>query len=201
MATIRRLDDLGHRDQAGAHEIIEAAHGLMAFDVGANIGTTAKVLAANFHRVIALEPCQESFDVLLVETPPNVVPLLLAATDHSGEVELTVTEGSIRTGQLTSGEGLSWGRAIGARLVPSTTIDDLVVHYGHPDFLKMDVEGHEVEVMQGWSRPHGDVLIEVHRAEHETPIRELYHGALRKLEHAPDVGAFTRANHFWLTNL
>lgn len=196
---IVRLDD--HQDQAGAWDVMAAVHGITAFNVGANIGQAARVLAPNFHRVIALEPCQESFDILLVESAPNVVPLLMAASDHSGEIELTETERSIRTGQLTTGEGLAWGRAVGTRRVEATTLDDLIVHYGHPDFVSIDTEGHEIKVLEGWSTPRCDALIEVHRAEHEAVIRSLWEGPLRTLRHAPSVGRNAYENHMWLTTI
>lgn len=196
---IKRLYE--HRDQAGAWDVMGAVSGITAFNVGANIGQAAKVLAPNFHRVIALEPCEESFLVLLVESAPNVVPLMIAASDHTGEIELTETAHSISTGQLTSGTGLSWGEKVGTRLVEAMKLDDLVVHYGHPDFVNIDTEGHEVAAMRGWSRPYCDVLIEVHAAENEAPIREMYGAPLRKLVHDVSVDEATRANHFWLTSV
>lgn len=48
---IRRLDD--HRDQAGAWDVIEAARGRLAFDIGANVGQSTRVLARGFDRVVA----------------------------------------------------------------------------------------------------------------------------------------------------
>lgn len=195
-----RLD--GHRDQAGAHEIIEAARGHLAFDIGANIGTTARVLAEHFATVVALEPCAESFMVLLEETPPNVVCVDAAASDHVGVVSLSECEGSIRSGQLTTGTGLSWGAEVGSRAVQATTVDALIAHYGKPQFVKIDVEGHEVKVLEGWADVYRcDVLIEVHAAANEFAVRRMWGQPLRKLEHAESVGAATRRNHFWLTSV
>ncbi len=37
--------------------------------------------------------------------------------------------------------------------VPLTTLDDLIERYGEPAFCKIDVEGYELEVLQGLSRP------------------------------------------------
>lgn len=175
--------------------------GITAFNIGANIGQAAKVLSPNFHRVIALEPCRESYDILLIESAANVVPLMMAASDHTGEVELTESAKAIATGQLTTGSGLDWGDEVGTRWVECTTLDDLIVHYGHPDFVNVDVEGHEIEVLEGWSRPHCDVLIEVHRAENEYKVRELVGVPLRKLTHASNIPEVTRQAHFWLTSL
>lgn len=197
--TIVRLD--GHADQAGAWDVLAAAKGHLAFDIGANIGQAARVLAQNFATVVSLEPCDESYMVLLEETPPNVVCLPTAAGPREGTLRLTECEGSIRTGQLTTGEGLAWGRVVGQRSVPATTIDALAEHYGQPQFVKIDTEGHEVAVLEGWRGPKCDVLIEVHKAENEYACRKLYGAPLRKLTHDPKkVGARTRHEHFWLAS-
>jgi hypothetical protein len=36
--------------------------------------------------------------------------------------------------------------------VPVTTIDQLIQEHGHPDYIKIDVEGYELEVVAGLSR-------------------------------------------------
>lgn len=199
--TIIRLDALGHKDQAGAHEIIEAARGVLAFDIGANVGTTASVLARGFDKVIALEPCQESYDILLAEMPHNVVCMMVAATDRTGVVTLNESEYSINSGQLTSGDGLSYGALLGQRDVPAVTIDELVAESGQPDFVKIDTEGHEVEVLLGWNGPKCDVLIEVHGAANEGIVRNVWGAPLRKLSHDPKVGKRAYENHCWLTTV
>ncbi len=200
MATIKRLDD--HRDQAGAWDIMSSVTGRVAFNVGGNIGQAARVLAPNFHTVVSLEPCQESFDILLVESAPNVVCLPVAVSDHVGIVELTESANSIKTGQLTTGAALSWGETVGTREVECTTVDELARHYGLPDFVNVDVEGHEVAVLEGWTCNRPQVLIEVHRAENEYAVRELWGQPLRKLQHDPTlVPEPLRRQHFWMSNV
>lgn len=196
--SINRLDD--HRDQAGAWDVMCDARGHLAFNIGANIGQAARVLAPNFATVIAMEPCRESFEILLEESAPNVVPIMAAVSAQAGSVELTESAFSITTGQLTTGPGLAWGATLGVRSVDSVTVDDMVDHYGRPDFVNIDTEGHEVEVLRGWSRPHDcQVLIEVHRADNEDEVRDLWGGPLRKLSHHRSVGSTAFNNHFWLT--
>lgn len=197
--SINRLDD--HRDQAGAWDIIEGAHGHLAFDIGGNVGQAARVLSQHFATVVSCEPCVEAFDILLVESAPNVVPLPVAVSSEHGTVTLTESEFSISTGQLTTGAGLAWGKTVGARTVDAVTLDELIDHYGEPQFVKIDTEGHEVAVLEGWTHPKCAALIEVHRAEHEAPIRAMWPGPLRKLIHERRVGPMAYHNHFWLTTV
>lgn len=200
---ITRLDN--HRDQAGAHEVICAAHGSLAFDIGANIGITARAMAPNFTHVVALEPCTESYEIAATETPDNVTVLCLAAADHEGELTLTETARSIRSGQLTTGEGLSWGAIVGERTVPCVTIDWLTRVYGPPDFCKIDVEGAEIGVLEGAQRTlaehHPQVVVEVHRERHGPLVRDLLPGYdLTELRHGDYVreGGYTWRNHWWV---
>lgn len=195
---IQRLDD--HQDQAGAWDVLGSVSGGLAFDIGANIGQAAAVLAKGFRLVVSVEPCLESFDILKAEAAKNVNALCVAASSFTGALRLTESARSILTGQLTTGAGLHWGDTVGTRVVQAVTVDRLVEEYGQPDFVKIDTEGHEVEVLEGWTGPRCAALIEVHRAEHEHKVRQLFGAPLRKLEHDPRrVGPGLRAEHFWLT--
>lgn len=196
---IQRLD--AHFDQAGAWDVLTEARGELAFDVGANIGQSTKVLAKGFKKVIAFEPCRESFDILAVESPANVTPVQLAVWSSVGEIELEEHSYSITTGQLTYSDGLGWGEKVGTRTVPSRTLNKLAEDFGTPDFVKIDTEGSEVEVVIGGLeilRRVSHMIIEVHDAKNEQKIRNFLPRRWKKLEHDLRVGSPTRTNHFWL---
>lgn len=200
---ILRMDE--HRDQRG-WDILEGATGHQAFDIGANIGQSTRVLARGFTAVVALEPCWESFDILEQEMPVNVTPLRLAAADHAGELVLDEAERSLLSGQLVTGEGLPmWGERKGTRTVACVTVDQLTDTYGRPDFIKVDTEGGEVSVLRGAARTLAEhrprLLVEMHRAEHDEPVREMLAGYhLTELRHGSYVrpGGPTYLNHYWL---
>lgn len=196
-----RLAD--HQDMRAAWDALGSFRGELAFNIGANIGQAANVLAPNFTRVVSFEPCQESYEVLAAESARNVTAVPLAVTDHDGTVALTESAYSITTGQLTTGGGLAWGEKVGEREVACATVDSLVAAYGVPELIQVDTEGHEVLVVQGAvqtiAEHHPDLLIEVHRKEHEGQIRSLCDGYTWQALHYEDRrDQMTNFDHFWL---
>lgn len=202
---ICRLD--GHSDQAGAWDVISEASGTVAWDIGANIGQSTKVLARNFKSVLAFEPCAESYAILHDEMPDNVETLPFAVGRSDGTMRLDVAEYSINTGQLVSpGRSLpGWGDRRGSRTVPCRSLDSLMMHNPPPDFIKVDTEGSELEVLAGgrtlFNRVRPAVIVEVHRAEHGDEVRNLLPGyRLIELRHGNyiTVGGRLWNNHYWL---
>lgn len=167
-------------DSPNAWAMLDQYDGALAFDVGANIGQAAAVLSKHFERVVSFEPCEESAFVLRGEKPSNVEVWPVALSDHDGEVVLDETLNSIKTGQLTTGTGLGWGPIVGERSVYCMTIDTVVAQVGAPDLVKVDTEGHEVQVLRGAKgliSARGTVfLVEVHSHWNEAPIRRMFDG-------------------------
>ena len=184
-------------------QLISSQHGRLAFDIGANIGQAARVLAANFERVVSFEPCTESLAVLAAEAPANVWVSDLAVSASAGPVELDETEHAIATGQLTTGSHLGWGPVTGRRTVQATTVDDQTGQWGVPDLVKVDTEGHEPAVLRGATatlRERRTVwLVEVHDRSDEQPILEAFAGyRVRRWDHDYLLGSDQAADHFYL---
>lgn len=122
-------------------------------DVGANCGLYTRELARLSRCVHAFEPSGAMADVLRRTSAANVNVHQLALSDHGGEAELFVPDGeqgpvhglaSLEPQALRSGKP---GRAIP---VPTARLDDLV--QDDVDFVKIDVEGHELRVLNGATR-------------------------------------------------
>jgi FkbM family methyltransferase len=117
-------------------------------DVGANIGLYTRALAKLSSKVHAFEPSKTIADILRRTTPQNVVVHEMALSDSDGDAELRIPRNA---GQLTyslasiepavGGEDTVTMRVRRGRL-------DSVVH-DHVSFVKIDVEGHEINVLKG----------------------------------------------------
>ncbi|MBS3745795.1 MAG: FkbM family methyltransferase [Wenzhouxiangellaceae bacterium] len=140
------------------------AEGDLVFDIGAHVGDRALAFAALGARVLALEP-QPMLARFLQRTigrRRRVEVLEQAVGAAAGVAELQVS----RATPTVSSIDARWTRRIGARNrsfaavrwdrrieVPVTTLDELIEIHGRPGFCKIDVEGHEAEVLAGLSRP------------------------------------------------
>jgi FkbM family methyltransferase len=142
---------VGSYDSPAVTKLYSTFSGSLAFEVGANRGWLANVWAEQFEHVVACEPHPGSYGRLVEEAAPNVTPLNLAVSDHSGKLTLECHENTEAHGQLYSEPYDLIGRqpTIGQMTVECITLDDLTDTYGQPDFVKIDTEGHEVRIMDG----------------------------------------------------
>jgi FkbM family methyltransferase len=192
-------------DPAAVRNAMAEAVGRVAFDVGANHGQSARLLAQHFEQVVSFEPCAESFEELIGNVPDNVLALPYALTSRNGPLELTETENSIRTGQLTTGVGLNWGPKVGTREVIGYTLDTICLQLQMvPDFVKIDVEGHEAEVVKGgrglFAGPAPTVFIEVHHRRYVRPIyTQLFDQYdFEVIDYGVHAGLDASEGHFWV---
>jgi len=137
--------------------------GALVFDVGANIGVKTGVFLKLGARVVAVEPNPECAD--LVESDHrhsvsngNLTIVRAAVGSDRGRLTLRLFEGanSISSGSESFVKAaLEAGQRNGGSIeVEQVTLEDLVARFGLPDFIKVDVEGMDAEVLRGLkSRP------------------------------------------------
>lgn len=135
--------------------------GDLCFDIGAHVGTRARAMRAAGARVIALEP-QEPFASFLRRTLPRDITLIEAAAGPQETVaEMAVstlhpTVSSLQpdfaaTAGATAGFAhVTWDKRQRVRV---TTLDHLIAAHGLPTYVKIDVEGFELDVLAGLSQP------------------------------------------------
>lgn len=133
-------------------------HGVI-LDVGANIGLSALAFAplVPAGRIIALEPAPRTAAALARTVALNRLDNLvtceaLALSDVPGEALFHDAEHS--AGAHLMDPATLAAQALPTVRVPVTTLDDLVERHGlaRLDFVKIDVEGFETEVLDGASR-------------------------------------------------
>ncbi len=134
--------------------------GQLCFDVGANIGDKSEIFLKLGARVVALEPQSDCVRKLTKRFRSNkdltVIEKGLSNTNGTLSLSISSTENTISTmsdqwkekGRFSN--KYSEGRTINVEV---STLDDLVKDYGSPDYIKIDVEGFEFNVLKGLSSP------------------------------------------------
>lgn len=138
------------------HEMIQP--GDLVFDVGANVGSKAENFLQQGARVVCFEPQRECTKILEEKfgSHPRVFIEDKGLADKTGRLQLSICSTaptiSTFTEEWKSGRfsQYSWGQSLP---VSVTTLDAMIERYGCPKFCKIDVEGFELAVLQGLSRP------------------------------------------------
>lgn len=131
----------------------------LCFDVGANNGLFSKRLLYCGGNVIALEPvpslCKTIQDTLGNIYRERIVVLQMGVGDQEKK-EIFYTDGSTMStfsnefieDRKSFGYADIWNKSIE---VDVTTLDKLIMQYGIPSYIKIDVEGYELNVLNGLS--------------------------------------------------
>jgi len=114
-------------------------------DVGAHVGHYAVRLSRNYHKVVAIEPDPYNFEGLIrnleLNRVKNVRALNLAASSKRGRFTLYSAGMGSRLDKVRLHKRVY--------LVGTDLLDNLV---DHADVVKIDTEGHELEVLKGAPR-------------------------------------------------
>jgi FkbM family methyltransferase len=136
--------------------------GDLVFDVGAHLGNRTRAFAALGCRVIAVEPQPHVARMLrrLVGRLPDVRVIECAVAQAPGRATLAISERTPTVSTLAGGwrqerarepdfASVSWDHSFD---VAATTLDALIAEHGRPAFIKIDIEGAELEALQGLSQ-------------------------------------------------
>lgn len=135
--------------------------GMLIFDIGANMGNYASLFAKRGAKVIALEPQPFCFQFMRLRFLLNGKVKLLRQASGEKEAKMQMTISSAHTLSSLNNEWIdkvneserfkphgqpTWNKTIE---VTVTTLDNLIAKHGVPDYIKIDVEGFEKNVLAG----------------------------------------------------
>jgi FkbM family methyltransferase len=130
----------------------------LCFDVGANEGNRITPLLELGAKIVAVEPQEDCYKILQYKFGKNIqiVTKGLGASDgvknfyisNASTISSFSDEwiNSVRTARF---KDYNWDKCV---KVEMTTLDSLIDKYGQPIFIKIDVEGYELEVLKGLTK-------------------------------------------------
>lgn len=148
--------------------------GDLVFDIGANDGHKTEAFLQLANKVVCCEPDAKNFKTLQIRfrnkrnrvmleqkalgAQEGILPMFV---HHEGSAFNTLNP---KFKEVTEADDVErWNEKInfGETLeVPVTTLDNLIAQHGIPFFIKIDVEGYELQVLKGLSKPVACLSIE-----------------------------------------
>lgn len=130
--------------------------GDICFDVGANMGNRIAPLLYLGAQVIAIEPQEKCYNYLKREFGDKIILVQKGLGEAEGiklfhlsdDTTLSSFSSEWITSVKTTGrfKEKTWKTVLQTEM---TTVDLLIEKYGKPSFIKIDVEGYELEVLKG----------------------------------------------------
>jgi len=146
-----------------------------AIDIGANVGVWSYWLSKHAKKVESFEPNPKIFNVLKNIKIKNVNTYNIALSNKSGSVDLLIPKGS--KGFSNQGASLSPIKAQGeykSISVEAKCLDEY--NFLDVNFIKIDVEGHEHEVIEGAQETikkfKPTMVIEMEEKHNQIPIED-----------------------------
>lgn len=144
----------------------------LIFDIGANRGRTAEIFINHSEKVICFEPNPDlvsylrkrfcntnlSIDNRAISHEKGMQEFKLANADTISTLSQDWVQNSRFTGEY------SWDNSI---MVETLTLSDAIAEYGIPDYIKIDTEGYEYEILTSFHEVLPDTLIAFEWAEEQ----------------------------------
>jgi FkbM family methyltransferase len=159
----------------------------LIFDIGANNGNTVEFYKNISEKVVCFEPNLDLVKGLKKRFEnDNVIVDDRGLSDQVGEKKFmisnantisTFSESWVNDSRFS--KSYNWDQSI---IVKTTTLDSIIEEYGIPDFVKIDVEGYEYEVLKGLTKLLSETTFAFEWAEEQYPT------ILLTIEHLKKIG-------------
>lgn len=133
--------------------------GDLCFDIGANVGNRTAIFLGLQARVVAVEPQPACIKKLRNRFGDQISIIPKGLGSKQGVLPMHISNAStlstfseewINELGRNRFSGYQWKETIDVEI---TTLDQLIAEFGVPHFCKIDVEGYELNVIKGLSRP------------------------------------------------
>jgi FkbM family methyltransferase len=158
----------------------------LIFDIGANAGKTVSEFILVADKVVCFEPNPTLANSLRSRFVDNSVIVDERGVSNKNGIQTfkisnadtisTLSDDWITNSRFTG--GYIWDNHIE---IETTTLDSIIDEYGIPDYIKIDVEGHEYEVLTSFSKLLPDTLFSFEWAEEQKHKIDLTIQHLNKL--------------------
>lgn len=138
----------------------------IVFDIGANLGNRTEVFLKIGAKVLCVEPNNRlvkrlrnkfGFKIIVEESGVGSKPAILNLNIATSSTISSFSEDFISVASKDRFSEYFWNDKILCRII---TLDMLINKYGKPNFIKIDIEGFEVEALKGLSSPIDSISIE-----------------------------------------
>ncbi len=145
-------------------QVLEAVAAKLVFDIGANTGSKTAIFSALVEKVVSVEPDSTAIKILKERFLYNPKVVILAK--GVGAEEEVSKFHVFDNADCYNTFSQKWANTLATPAtsnrpskeskviidIPITTLDQLIKEYGVPSYIKIDVEGFEVNVLKGLTK-------------------------------------------------
>jgi FkbM family methyltransferase len=132
----------------------------LVFDVGSNIGNKSEIFLNLGAKVISFEPQENCFNYLLNRFSNNDSIFIerIALDKKVGDEIMYISDSNTLSSMSelfineTKKERFTNHNWMNKISIQVNTLDNMIIKYGEPNFIKIDVEGYELNVLKGLTK-------------------------------------------------